>query len=198
MAGNAFAVTPPELAGSLQGQFEVNNSGAATYGIDIAVPPGTNGMEPKLALVYSSSSGAGPFGPGWSITGLSEISRCPTTQGQDGYSGEIEYSLADRFCLDGQRLIAVNGDYGVDGTQYRTRIETFARVYSHGAHLGHGPEYFSIEFKNGLTYRYGYTSNSRQENINTDVVVWSVDRISDRSGNYMSITYDQDIFSGAL
>lgn len=54
----AVNITPPHLsnanAGSLPGTLDVNSSGAATYAIDLVVPPGTNGMQPALSLSYSS------------------------------------------------------------------------------------------------------------------------------------------------
>jgi hypothetical protein len=34
----------------------------------------------------------------------------------------------DRYCLDGQRLIAISGQNGKSGSEYRTEIETFSRV----------------------------------------------------------------------
>jgi hypothetical protein len=41
---------------SLPGNFAVNSSGAATYDIAIAVPPGTAGMVPSLKHSYTRSA----------------------------------------------------------------------------------------------------------------------------------------------
>jgi hypothetical protein len=51
---------------------------------------------------------------------------------QDGVRGSINYDANDRFCLDGQRLVAISGTYGADGTEYRTEIESFSKVISRG------------------------------------------------------------------
>jgi len=41
------------VAGHTAGQFQVNESGAATYTVPITAVPGTSGLEPKLALSYA-------------------------------------------------------------------------------------------------------------------------------------------------
>src|SRR4030095_4822385 len=111
------------VAGFTPGSFRVTERGTAEYRIPIQVPPGIAGMEPKLALVYDSQAGNGLLGVGWSLDGLSAITRCPRTMPPDGARGRIEFGSNDRFCLDGQRLVAVSGSYGAAGTEYRTEIE---------------------------------------------------------------------------
>src|ERR1700754_2589441 len=76
-AADAPAMTVP-------GKFDVSATGAATYSIPIAVPPGTAGMAPSLSLDYSSQAGSGIVGMGWSLSGLPAITRCPQTVAQDG------------------------------------------------------------------------------------------------------------------
>src|SRR4029079_5669610 len=52
---------------SLPGQFSVGPTGAASYSIPIALPPGTGGMTPSLALDYSSQGTNGLVGMGWTL-----------------------------------------------------------------------------------------------------------------------------------
>ena len=39
------------MSGHTAGQFQVSETGAATYTVPLTVPPGTAGMEPKLSLL---------------------------------------------------------------------------------------------------------------------------------------------------
>ena len=60
-------LSPPSQSqvGFIPGTFDVDQGGSATYTIPLIVPPGTAGMEPKLALTYSSQRGNGWVGMGW-------------------------------------------------------------------------------------------------------------------------------------
>lgn len=58
---------------------------------------------------------------------------------QDGVRGAVGYNADDRFCLDGTRLVTINGSYGADGTEYRTEVEGYSKVISRGT-AGSGPQ----------------------------------------------------------
>lgn len=47
-------ITNSSEVGITEGQLSVSLSGAATYAIPIAVPPGINGVVPQISLAYSS------------------------------------------------------------------------------------------------------------------------------------------------
>jgi RHS repeat-associated protein len=196
------AGAPPAM--TTPGQFSVSATGAATYAMPIIVPPGTAGMAPTLSLNYSSQSGNGILGFGWSLGGLPSIARCPQTVAQDGTHGSVNYATSDRFCLDGQRLLLVNGgsgghSYGDDGSEYRTEIETFSRIVAHGTQ-GNGPSYFTVYTKAGQILELGNPAGSSNAQIlaqgKTTVRVWAVDKVSDTSGNYMTVFYHVDTAIG--
>lgn len=177
-------------------EFSVTPNGAASYSLAIRVPPGTAGMEPKLSLTYSSQAGDGHLGVGWSLAGLSAISRCPQTQAQDGARGGVNFDAGDRFCLDGQRLVATSGSYGASGTRYGTEREMFSQITSFGV-AGTGPAYFVAKTKAGLTLEYGNTADSRVEAQGQSTVrVWALNRIADSKGNYLTVTYTEDAANG--
>src|SRR5262245_52242584 len=172
------------VAGSTPGSFRVTESGAAEYRIPIQVPPGIAGMEPRLALVYNSQGGNGLLGVGWNLEGLSSITRCARTVAQDGVRGRINYDADDRFCLDGQRLVAVHGgSYGGDGAEYRTERESFSKVISYGA-AGNGPEWFKVRTKAGQLLEYGNTPDSRIKVRGQDTArLWAVSRAAGIGGS---------------
>ncbi|KLN58874.1 hypothetical protein WH96_20690, partial [Kiloniella spongiae] len=202
--GGAYAQTSntTTVAGSLEGEFAVDDSGAATYSIPISVPPGIAGNEPRLTLSYSSQAGNGPLGVGWGLSGLSAITRCGQRLVPHGKIHGVDFSAADRFCLDGQRLVAVSGDYGADGTEYRTEIESYAKVISNGT-AGTGPESFTVWSKGGLVLEYGATDDSRIEAIKADGTarsearIWALNKQSDRSDNAITYSYTEDQSNGS-
>lgn len=136
------------------GQFRVDESGAATYSIPLALPQGIASVQPSISLNYSSAGGNGALGVGWSIGGLSAISRCRQTFEQDGNFVALNLNNEDRFCLDGQRLVVVSGVYGADGSEYRTEIASQTRIISYGSSVN-GPDYFSVERADGSKAYYG-------------------------------------------
>jgi hypothetical protein len=182
---------------SLPGKFDVSATGAAVYSIPIAVPPGTAGMAPTLSLDYSSQGGDGIVGIGWSLGGLASVTRCPQTFAQDGVRGTSNFDANDRFCLDGQRLMAINnGTYGADGTEYRTEIESFTRVISHGT-AGNGPAWFEVHTKSGQTMEFGHTLDSQiLAQGKTTARSWALNKVADTKGNFYTVTYTNDTTNG--
>lgn len=183
----------------------VSRNGAAEYAVPIQVPPGVKGLQPNLAFSYNSLSGNGLLGLGWNISGLSAISRCRSTIAQDGFMDAVDFDANDRFCLDGQRLVVANvGIYGATNTQYRTEIDTYSRVTSlnsssrvFGGSTVYEPGYFKVEQKSGLILEYGATVNSKIEAQGKTIAhLWLLNKVSDRNGNFYTLTYQEDNANG--
>ena len=184
------------VSGTLGGALSVDQTGSAGYTIPITVPPGTAGMQPSLSLSYNSSGGNGMLGQGWRLQGLSVVSRCPKTKAQDDEHGTIRYNADDRFCLDGQRLVAVRGTYGLSGTEYRTEIDSFVKVVSRGT-AGSGPQYWEVWTKSGQKMEYGRSTASRVEATGqASVRQWKLNRVEDTVGNYLTVSYTEDTADG--
>lgn len=183
--------TSSDGIGATAGQFRVNESGAATYNIPIAAPAGVAGVTPEMSLTYSSHSGNGLVGLGWSMGGLSAISRCRQTLGQDGESKPITWTSDDRLCLDGQRLILESGMYGDDLTTYRTEIDSYVRVKAHGS-MNSANSYFSVSRKDGSVVYYGKTADSKQTFDSDKTLTWMQNRFEDSVGNGIDYSYESE------
>ncbi|MCC5835815.1 MAG: hypothetical protein JJU20_13880, partial [Opitutales bacterium] len=187
-----------QAVGSLPGDVVVTNAGSANYSIPIQLPSGTGGMEPSLSLNYSSMGGNGPLGVGWSLDGLSSITRTGHSYFPDEITRGIEFN-GDLYALDGQRLVDVGESGGV--TEYRTHIESFSRITSHGTAGADGPRSWVVRTKAGLRMSYGSAGlggNSRiwRDGYNSEIVTWLVDKIEDTAGNYMTVEYHPQDYAG--
>jgi hypothetical protein len=188
-------VAPSDPIGTIEGNFSVDGNGAAAYLIPITVPPGTNEVAPDLRLTYNSHQNNGYMGMGWTLSGISAITRCAYTLNRDSETDfrrvGISLTYEDHFCLDGIKLIAVQGDYGKDGAVYHTEKETWTQIISRGQ-CGNGPCYFEAYNKDGAKLEFATTTDSRilatGRNDGT-VQVWSLAKYTDLNGNYTKISY---------
>jgi len=205
LAGAALAqavnVNPPNLSGGMTGGIQGNEvvlpDGGASYSIPLQVPPGTAGLAPVIGLTYVSRAEDGLLGRGWSVAGLSKITRCGKTIAQDGVRRGVDLTNADQFCLDGQRLMLQGGSHGVDGV-YRTELDQFSRIET-----GQGTtgllERFVVRSKDGFIHTYGGTPGSRLRAQGTSAwLIWALSRVEDRRGNYYDVDYDQNEATGEL
>lgn len=216
------------VVGTTAGTFTVGEGGAATYSIPIQVSPGVNGLQPNLSLNYSSQAGNGHLGVGWSLGGLSSITRCPKTIATDGVKEGINYDSDpnnDAFCMDGQRLIVTRGrtDTGLTNnytdpatgspvsetvweTEFRTEVESYSRILAYQEWGFKGPTRFLVKSKSGQTLEYGArywvlsfgglttTNQNCTDTAPGDqrchvIKQWMLDRVTDSSGNVMTIDY---------
>jgi RHS repeat-associated protein len=176
------------MVGTTQGTFNVSPVGGATYTIPIDVPPGVAGMQPGLAITYNSMGGPGVVGYGWNISGLSAITRTGKTYYHDGSAGGINLDANDRFSLDGQRLVCVEGDYGGNESKYRTENDVFTRVTCTAD--GDGPSQFFAETKAGLNCQYGYDGDGEQTiDGYSQVLTWYMNKAADVYGNQINYGY---------
>ncbi|UTW45819.1 VCBS repeat-containing protein [bacterium SCSIO 12696] len=192
------AVIETDSVGTIAGNFRVDESGSATYSIPIATAAGTAGVAPQLSLNYSSQGGNGLVGLGWNIGGLSGITRSRQTLQQDGDPMPITWGPDDRFALDGQRLILVTNTaaYGAPDTEYRTEIDSFAKIYARGGTTGH-PDYWEVHRKDGSTSYYGDVpagnfTDAKQNNTAGQTLTWALKKFQDSVGNPIWFDYHND------
>ena len=203
--------------GGLVGSLDVTSDGAAAYRLPIEVPPGRLGMQPDIALTYSSRQSNGLVGVGWNISGLSEIAPCRTNLRQDSALAAIQFSGSDPLCMDGQRLIKVTDaspSLQADGTEeYRLEhdrgLRIFARTLQNGV-----PRWFEAHQRNGRKLRFGVhpeyvggtgdaagqlgrarrfaadpATGQPLENLALVTVAWPLTEIRDRFDNLVTVAY---------
>lgn len=169
---------------AVAGPLSVSSGGTATYSRPIEVPPGIAGLAPQLGISYAGGSGNGPIGYGWSLQGLSAVTRCAAIPAIDGKRSTVTYGATDKLCLDGMRLIQTdesgnpaassnasgvavssqaNDAQGLGTSAYRefrTEKDMYARVRAYGYANGDtsgasGPAYFKVWMKSGQIFEYG-------------------------------------------
>jgi RHS repeat-associated protein len=154
------------------------------------------------------------------LSGLSTVTRCDKTLATEGAVDGVDYSdfttddngSVDRFCLDGQKLVAVggidqgDGSYGRIDTEYRTESDIFARIISTGSSVNEplGPDKFIVYLKSGIIREYVKRYGMREESsvslyngVVTDSTVhlgqvpvaWVLSTERDRSGNEVRYSY---------
>jgi RHS repeat-associated protein len=181
-----YSINKNLAVGKTNGYLTVENT--ASYDIPIDIPSGTNGLTPNVSFNYNSRITDGFMGIGWGLDGLSSITRVNKTLYHDGQSDAIRGTLADKYALNGKRLIVVVGTYGADNSSYRTEINEFSKIVAYGS-TGKGPQWFKVYAKSGLIYEFGNTTDSKVYNDQGCIISWQVNKISDRNNNYIKFNY---------
>ncbi|MGH8173340.1 MAG: SpvB/TcaC N-terminal domain-containing protein, partial [Rhodanobacteraceae bacterium] len=197
----AQPIVPASSDGYLPSSWTVTPKGEFTFALPLAVPPGRAGMAPSLTLEYASGTGNGIVGVGWSVSGFSTITRSGRAWANHGETDGVDFSVRDRFYLDGQELVGVDAAaYGGNGAEYRTASDTFVRVHSTSAEAldPMGPEEFTVELGDGRTRTYAAVT-AQQITFDKDNNVfahgpvraaWRIVSEVDASGNAMLFEYD--------
>lgn len=172
------------IPGTIGGAIDVSPTGAATYTIPVRISPGSNGMQPDLNIVYSSQAGFGLLGHGWTIAGLSAITRANKIPYFDGNYKGVNLTPDDGLALDGVRLINTTGNI----------FSPANNPYSEVEYNGTG---YVLTTQDGLKIYYGYTSDSRFMAPNSSVpYAWAINKIVDPNGNYIDYVYFKDVVTG--
>ena len=179
------------VVGTLNGEAGVSPSGAATYTIPIDVTPSLSGLQPSISLNYNSQliypriiedissidASYGSLGNQWSLGFGSVISRCQTTIEIDGLVDPVDYDGNDKLCIDGNRMILIEGIYGSSNSKYQIENVNGEYILARGEISGF-PEYFELVKRNGKRLFFGKTENSRQY-FKNNIKKWNLSRIFD-------------------
>lgn len=169
----------------------VSDMGTAQANMPIECLTGRNGMKPQIAVVYNHQGGNSILGQNMGITGKSAISRGGSNYHLDNkvQEGIKHDNTKDKFYLDGNKLILINGTYGAHGSVYRTEVDLFARItFYNNTTSGYK---FVVEQKDGglLVYASLYYLSANINDLSTTPLAYLLSKQYDKYGNYMEYTY---------
>ena len=192
-AESGQVIALPKGGGALHGigeKFSPDlHTGTGNFTIPIVLPPGRNGFQPRLNLIYSTGNGNGPFGLGWNLS-IPGVSR-KTSKGVPRYD-----DARDVFILSGaEDLVPVRKDGRT--THYRPRTEgLFAQILYHRDPTN---SYWEVKSKDGLVSFYGTEASFGTDpaaiadpSDRTKVFAWKLTRTEDPFGNRIEYEYESD------
>lgn len=168
-----------------KGTIDVNNSGQLQFTLPIALPPGVKSVAPQINLSYTSGSGNGIAGYGFSLSGITSISRIGKNIEKDGNIEGVKLDYTDFYQFNGQRLVLKSGEYGKDGAEYYTEKHSNIKIKSIGTLTGlsyKGPESFEVTFEDGSQAWYGLGNAKTPSEYN-------ISKWKDAQGNYITYNY---------
>ncbi len=158
-------------------------TGTATASIPIDVPPGRNGMQPSLSLVYESGGGNGWVGMGWKLEHQGILR-------QDKFGVSYTNNAGPSAFL--VKISGLRGDLveapGLPG-EWRAKFEGgFSRIQQIGS--GSTMSWIATS-KDGRKFYFGQTAASRLADPSdaTKIFAWCLDKVTDLDGNFMELTY---------
>ncbi|MBN1403944.1 MAG: VCBS repeat-containing protein [Opitutales bacterium] len=186
------------IPGTLEGDFSVDNKGTANYTLTLPVPSGVNYLGPSLALCYSSESGSGETGTGWSVsTGYtSSIVRGRSFPSRHGYVRGICFDEKDHFYLGGKLMVCVAGTQGRPGSAYRTEVDSFVTIAAAGS--SGLIDSFVVTDKNGRKNTFGRLGDAVDaleygERLDPELpeiaYAFHLKRVEDLYGNFIEYGY---------
>ncbi|MEQ2955425.1 RHS repeat-associated core domain-containing protein [Phocaeicola massiliensis] len=175
---NSVTLDTKKAIGQIVIHSGTSSTGARTYSVPIDVYPGMRGFEPKLSLSYNSQQGNGVAGVGWSVSGISVISRSGKSVYYDGKSQGVLMNKDDAFVLNGIRLIKLSET--TSNIIYESEQGNIkAKAYISGNIV----KYFEVFYPEGNKAVFGYTTNS------TNYLFYPMISMTDPKGNKIDYSY---------
>jgi hypothetical protein len=209
-ASGGQLISLPQGGGAMQGMGEKFSpdlhTGTGNFTVPIALPPGRNGFQPKLDLVYSTGVGNGLIGLGrdFGIPGVSRTTSKGVPLYRDAASDQAD---RDVFILSGaEDLVPIGSvldEVGRAAIRYRPRTEgLFAEILHYPAAPGAG-DHWRVRSKDGLVSYYGPPTasdphpQSDGESLllkpdKSAVFAWKLSLTTDPFGNRIEYLYDND------
>ncbi|MBQ3650782.1 MAG: hypothetical protein II957_11340, partial [Treponema sp.] len=163
-------------------------SGEASFSLPLEIPGGRRGMNPSVALVYSSSRSSGITGRGFSISCGGEIAT-------DTRKGLPQYKGHDSYLLNGTRMELDREAGGIQ--EYSTLRETLAQKIVR--HYSDKEDWWEVTDGNGNVSRYGKYVDHAKESLSLPITrgsggayTWHLAEQCDAYGNCILYEYKTD------
>jgi RHS repeat-associated protein len=178
--------SPTVLTGQNAAPKVDNQTGALTQRIPLDIPPGRNGLQPDLALLYNSQNTVqdGIAGYGWSLS-IPYIQRLNKTGSQNlyGTSSRSQYYTSS---IDGELAT----------TTTATTTQTFAAKFDEGPFNSYSftNNVWTMYDKSGTRYTFGASDLSQQNASasSTQIYKWMLSEIRDTNNNFIHFYYWKD------
>lgn len=186
---NVVEIDKSKEVGEIAIQSGTTATGAKAYNVPIQLYPGINGFSPEISINYNSFMGNGTLGIGWSVSGISSITRVGKNVHYDGNSRGIQINESAgtaAFALNGMRLITTDIkilSLTESVINYETEQgEIKVKAYCRG--LFSVIKYFKVYYPNGNKGIFGYTDNSSHK------VSFPLTSLTDPWGNTIEYSYN--------
>ncbi|NJP03928.1 hypothetical protein HC823_01505 [Candidatus Gracilibacteria bacterium] len=174
---------PLKTLSSAQGKYDIDLfSGSPSYSFPITLPPGRDGVTPKVSLHYSGNNRKfdSLAGYGWNMT-QNAIYRS-TNHGVDQLYERNDFTAE----LNGsaQELVLIDGANQIYGAKTESSFTRYQFVENH---------WIATDTK-GTKYVFGNSSDTQQfdPNDSSRIYKWMLERIEDLNGNSITFTYFKD------
>ncbi len=187
LAGSAYltSASAENVIGNISGEVSIS-SGMSSYSLPIAAPSSIHSLNPGISVNYRQTAGPSILGVGFSISVSSAITRCIASKLQDGFNAGLELNQNTRFCHNGSKLVAISGENGAAGSEYRSFIDGNNKYESIGG-SNFTPEEWVQRSPDGYIYRY-----QRQEQVNDLFASWLLVRKENQFGSGIDYQYSSD------
>ncbi|MFI0798681.1 RHS repeat-associated core domain-containing protein [Amycolatopsis lurida] len=164
-----------------------NSSGDARMSYPLEVPKGRAGLEPKLAVAYSSGGANGWVGVGWDVT-MPTIT-VDTRWGVPRYDAALE---TETYLLNGEQLtpVAHRGELRKRSAEkvFHARVESrFDRIVRHGDKPA--DYWWEVTDKAGTRTVFGGAENTTLTDAAGHVATWAAREVRDTNDNVLRYHY---------
>ena len=191
-----------------------NNSGTANLSYQLEIPAGRQGMQPNLALTYSSSGGNGWLGVGWdiSVPSITVETRWGVPRYESNWESEV-------YLYGGEQLLMIDSvghtckmphrtnQQGQTSRTWGTKHFVTRAGEAHDSIVRHGnaPQdyWWEVVDRNGVTSYYGAyppgdtTHGPTRIGGPDGIARWALAATVDPNGNMVRYYYSMDYHAGA-